>query len=524
MATADPTPTSAPLNADANLDETARQDEPAATVEQGHGAAGGNQCKPSQTRSLKSLAIRGSAWTVIGFVGHQTARLANNIVLAWVLTPAILGMMSLVRVIMQGLEMCSDLGLGPSIIQHERGDDPAFLNTAWTIQVIRGAMLWIACLVIALPLGLFYKEPQLYWIIPAVGISALIGGFNSTSLFTLNRRMALAKLKIIELSVFLFTVSTMIVAALITRSIWGIVFGWLLGSIARLIVSHAVNDGAPHRFQWDNDARRELYSFGKWIFLSTVITFLAGQMDRPILGKLVTWHDLGVYNVAMVVAIMPQQIGSQLCAFVLFPVLANRARERRQELQADVLRARRAILPLGVLTTMGVALVSPTFFRLLYDDRYHHAGATAQLLMIPMWFTILQASADRALLAVGDSRSLMISNSIRFIGSTAGCIGGFMIWGLPGFVLGLSLGTLFGHLVIQIALSRHGIQIVKQDLIYTAGCAALGVIGVLGPDRLAKQIDGVMDPSIFRLASGTLVLAATTLWTVHRVRRELFAR
>jgi hypothetical protein len=35
--------------------------------------------------------------------------------------------------------MFSDFGLNASIIRSSRGDDPVFLQTAWTVQILRGA-------------------------------------------------------------------------------------------------------------------------------------------------------------------------------------------------------------------------------------------------------------------------------------------------------------------------------------------------------------------------------------------------
>ena len=43
------------------------------------------------------------------------------------------------------------VGIGPTIIQNKRGDDPTFLNTAWTLQVVRGFILWLGCLAVAWP-------------------------------------------------------------------------------------------------------------------------------------------------------------------------------------------------------------------------------------------------------------------------------------------------------------------------------------------------------------------------------------
>src|SRR2546421_7848298 len=92
--------------------------------------------------SLKALVIKGSAWTIAGHGAGELIRLAKSLVLTRLLFPEAFGMMSLVGVVMYGLQMLSDVGLVQAIIRDKRGDDPDFLNTAWTMQVIRGAVLW----------------------------------------------------------------------------------------------------------------------------------------------------------------------------------------------------------------------------------------------------------------------------------------------------------------------------------------------------------------------------------------------
>ena len=51
--------------------------------------------------------------------------------------------MTLLTTVLVGLNLFSHIGLGDSVIQSPRGDEPLFLNTAWTLQVIRGIGLWM---------------------------------------------------------------------------------------------------------------------------------------------------------------------------------------------------------------------------------------------------------------------------------------------------------------------------------------------------------------------------------------------
>lgn len=98
-----------------------------------------------------SRVLRGGSWMVIGYGGNQALRLAANLILTRLLFPEAFGLMTLVNVILVGLQMFSDFGLVPAISQNPRGDDPDFLDTAWTIQVIRGGGLWLMTCLLAWP-------------------------------------------------------------------------------------------------------------------------------------------------------------------------------------------------------------------------------------------------------------------------------------------------------------------------------------------------------------------------------------
>ena len=87
-------------------------------------------------------ALRGGAWTTIGYVAAQVLRTVATLVLArHFLGPEPFGLVGLVGVFIAGLAMFSELGIAANVVQHARGDDSDFLNTAFTIQVGRGVFL-----------------------------------------------------------------------------------------------------------------------------------------------------------------------------------------------------------------------------------------------------------------------------------------------------------------------------------------------------------------------------------------------
>ena len=98
---------------------------------------------------LMARAFRSAAITVLGFGASQAIRLASNLILTRLLFPEAFGMMAIVGVFLIGLAMFSDVGVGPSIMGSARGDEPDFLDTAWTIQIARGLILLVIALALA---------------------------------------------------------------------------------------------------------------------------------------------------------------------------------------------------------------------------------------------------------------------------------------------------------------------------------------------------------------------------------------
>ncbi len=439
------------------------------------------QPAPEETTSgrLKSRVIRGSVWTIAGYGASQVLRLAGNLVFAKLLFPEAFGILALVSIFVQGLTMFSDIGIGPSIIQNRRGEDIDFLNTAWTIQVVRGVLLWIVSAIGAGPFAAWYGEPQLASLVPVAALASILSGFTSTKLFSRSRKLSLARITVIDFVGQTLGLIAMVVWCFVTHSVWAIVFGSLIGAAAKTILSHVALDGERNRFTFERAAGRELLGFGRWIFVSTALTFLAMQVDRLMLGKFVPIGQLGVYSIAMNLASLAPTIANTLASSVLFPLLAHHSRTDAQASERALHAARAIILRGGLFMLAGLALLSPAFFRILYDERYSDAAWMAQLLTVPMWTWLLMVSAYHAVLAAGESRALAIANGCSLVGKLAACALGFHYGGLTGFILGLALGNLAGHVAIAFALRRLGTHIFRRDLVHTSVALAWVGGGVL---------------------------------------------
>lgn len=452
---------------------------------------------------LRSRALRGTAIALGGTGGQQFLRLISNLILTRLLFPEAFGLMALVQTFMIGLQMFSDIGIRPSIIQNKRGEDPDFLNTAWTIQAGRGVFLWLGACALAWPLSAFYDEPQILWLLPAVGLNAVILGFATTKTALANRQIRLGRQTVIGLISQTVGVVVMVGLAWIWPSVWSLVVGGLAGSLVSAWAGHRFMPGPANRFRWEPEAVRDLLSFGRFIFISTLVGFFVNQGDKLLLGKLVSFADLGIYNIGFFLANFPSMLGSKVAESILFPLYreirpasgaGNRAKIRR----ARNLLTGSLIAMYGVLALAGVLIVS-----LMYDPRYAAAGPMLVVLALMRIPGALTLGNSQLLLAEGNSKDFSKLVTIQGVLKFAYMLGAFWLWGIFGMLLvqGLLMVTIYP--LQQHYLRKHHGTDLPRDALFT-------VIG-LGVAALAIWVnwDALCD---FYLASRALAPAVTGSW------------
>ncbi len=424
----------------------------------------------SNALNLKDRVLRAGGWSIAGYVLSQVIRLGSSLLMTRLLVPEMFGVMAIATTVIAGLAMFSDFGLRQNIVQSMRGNDADFLNTAWTMQIIRGLLICLVALggslLLALvsriglvPGGSAYAEPDLPWVIAVLSASAVIAGFESTKLAQVTRVLSLGRATQIELVAQVVGLLCMIAWAALDRSIWALVGGSIFATLVRVVLSHAWLPGVANRWRWDHAAAREILVFGKWIFASSILGFLVNSGDRLLLGGMLDTAMLGIYAIAALVFGSAEQVLSKMIGDVSFPALSETARERRAELKANYYRfhvvlASAAYFCAGILAVSGQPLID-----LIYDSRFARAGWMLEILalgLLSMPFRV----AGLCLVALGMPRLLSNIIAVRLIVMFVAMPVGFHFFGLQGALWGLVLS----HFAYALATVAYKVEFSLFDL------------------------------------------------------------
>jgi O-antigen/teichoic acid export membrane protein len=424
------------------------------------------------TSSFTARAVHGTVWIVLAYTAGQAVRLVSNILLSRLLVPQYFGLMALLSTILMGMSLFSDFGLAPSVIRSKNGDDPAFLNTVWTVQVLRGVGLWLICLLLSWPVSRFYEQPRLRVLISVVAFSLVINGFSSTSFYTLARHMAVGRISRVELSIQAIQVVITILLAWAYPSVWALVIGRLAYEVARLVISFGLIPGYRNKFAWNPEIAHELISFGKWVFASTAVTFLASQADRLVLGKLVSIATLGLYSVTFAIADMPRQVILAFSGRVAFPFVARISHLPRSDFRKMVLHYRRFVLLGSALMLALVVNFSDIFLHHIYDRRYRDAAWMAPVLALGLWHTILYSTTGPCLVTLGKLRYTVTGYVLTALVILLLVPVIFHRWGMPGAVWTIAFSDVWVYFASLYGLRREGLSSLKQDFQMTIVFAA----------------------------------------------------
>ncbi len=497
--------------------------------------------------TVQHSAISGAMWIGIGFGATYLLRLVSSIILTRLVVPEVYALMDLAMVFLQGLAMFSDVGIHTSVVQSKRGDDPDFCNTAWTLQVLRGLVLWLATVLIAWPVALFYDKPVIVILMPVIGAKAILDGFCSTALFTLQRHLLRGRLVALEVGCAVLGLSVTLVwawvlfleqrhqavastveligsslgqgplailaaaalfserAAAPEKAVWALVAGSLVASLLNLCLSHFVLRGHRNRFRWDKTTVHELLHFGKWIFLSTIITFLAFQAERLIVPKVSGFEVMGVYGRAVSLAAIATGLMSAFCCQLVFPIYSRMHQEGR-DIRLSFVKVQTRVAGFAALLVTGMLAAGTAGVRCLYGPLYYEAGWMLLFVAIGAWFQMLEGTIGASLLALGRPSALMLGNGSRLLGVLVFVPSGYWLGdqaklggpengGLIGMLLGFIAADFSRYLVVIWVARVNGMSAVRVDVALSVLILAISPVAAFAGGYLAALCNAFVSNS-----------------------------
>lgn len=352
-------------------------------------------------KSLSQRAVISGLWVFLLRAVQQLFSLTRLVILARVLAPQDFGLMGIALLSMATLETFSQTGFQQALIQ-KKCDIKSYLDSAWTFLVLRSFILFAILYFIAPFAAIFFDSPEAKPIIQVIGISVIFQAFTNIGVIYFQKELEFNKQFIYQLSGTLTDFFVAIVAALILKNVWAIVFGLLAGNAAMFIISYLIHPYRPH-LSLDIGKAKELFRYGKWVFGSSILVFLATQGDDIFVGKLLGLTSLGFYQMAYRISNLPATEITHVISQVMFPVYSK--------IQDDTSKLREAYLRILQFTAFisfpiaGLIFVlASDFTKIFLGEKWMPMVPAMQVLVFAGLVRSLAATSGYIFYAVGKTK------------------------------------------------------------------------------------------------------------------------
>ena len=432
---------------------------------------------PLALLAMLKQKLSGDTGAVAGTVVFlNVTRIVSSAILTRLLSAEAFGVVGIITSVSVTFGLMSDIGINAFIIRHKDSNDPTFLDELWTLRMMRSIALTLGVAAMSGPIAAYLDKPELQMAIAAGGLIFLFDGLDSMMMFTALRNREVKRLNRIDIIAQMFGVVASIALALLLRNYWAILTANLIGQLFRVWISYAWFEGSRRRWRLSRARAAELWSFSRFITGSTILTLIISQTDKVALSKLFPLEMFGLYMIASNLAGAPTGLAGTYTNRILYPRLAQLAREAPETLRWEYYHQRLQVSLLYAFAVGGIIACAPLIITLIYDDRYLPAIAYFQILLVSSFFLMGTLATNQVMIALGHSKFTFYANAVRLIFLAIGGWWAYSHYGAFGLIWVVGLLELVAQLFGFVWLHRYGLlSLPKEALILLVGVAGLAV-------------------------------------------------
>jgi len=306
--------------------------------------------KPVAAPGLRARVLASAGWQVAGRLAQRSIGFASVLILARLLTPEDFGLVAIAMLVVYFAESFSNAG-SVQYIQQVEVLDERVLGTAWTLDILLKCLFATGIWVFLPYLPGKFSDGIAGQIIQVLALGLPLRSLINPQLHVERRELRYAKVFRLELTQKLSGFVIGVTLAVMTRSVWAIVFADLLSTLIAVLLSHLRFSRAP-KFTLVN--LKQQLSFSGWMLGRGVFGYIRATVDTFLVASYYSLEQLGRYNLAREITILP---ATEVVQPAMQPLVPAFARTNEQGLAIDQ-QVMLSLLTLGcIVAPMGVFIV-----------------------------------------------------------------------------------------------------------------------------------------------------------------------
>lgn len=406
-----------------------------------------------------SKARKGVKWTALQIIARNILSLGTTAVLARLLTPEDFGLIGMVATLTALLMVFSDMGLSWATIQRQALSKIQVSNLFW-INLFVGLFLWVICIFFSPLVASFYDEPKLTTVTAVLGAGFLLSGLAAQPIALLNRSMNYKAVAQIEVLSIIAGAIAALYAAYTGLGYWALVIQGLTSSSFRAVLAirmSKISLYAPKR----NVDTLSLVSFGGTLALNGLLIYMARNLDSVLIGKYWGAEELGYYNRAYFLMLLPSMLATGVLTNLMVPSLSA-FQDDLQRFGDAYRKALTLVALIGCPMALGLALTADEMVNLIYGEQWKPVVPILLWLSIASVTQPLYNTTGWLFTAVGKAKSYLVLTIINgvllsscfYFSVSNGAIGVAKAYGLVMGIIIFFPALWWSHRVARISFSE----------------------------------------------------------------------
>lgn len=273
--------------------------------------------------NIKQKAINSGKWVTVSTTFQAVLQFGQIAVLARLLDPTIFGIVAISNIIIAFFGIFANLGFTNSII-YKQEKDPKILSTVFYVNILLGFIIFFAVYFSSPFVVSFYNEPRLGKVLGLSSLIFLFAYFGSVHSILLKKELRFKSIALIEIIGNLVGSIVTIYLAFQGYEELSLVYGGIiLHSIRTVLEIYLGRDLFFPQLYFQLSEIKEHLKFGIYNFGENIIRYIESNWDNIIIGKILGPKYLGIYSLAIQLAVYPITKLNPLILQVAYPVIAK---------------------------------------------------------------------------------------------------------------------------------------------------------------------------------------------------------
>ena len=357
-------------------------------------------------------------WSLLHQVSTRALLVIKFFAAARLLGPEAVGLVAVATLSMAVVEAMTETGLQQAVIQNRKRLDAQEAGALWTLQLTRGALIFVTLTLCSGLAATFFKAPAAAALVTATAVIAVLRGAVTPGPILRQRDRDFRSTAFYEVAAGAVDLTTTLALIAAGAGPMAMIAGSTAGEGTKLALSWlALRAPLQPNLRWG--AISHLTHYGKWIWGNSVLTLLLNQLDKILVGRYLGIGELGIYQMAARIGQL--LIAEPALAFgqYLFPTYARLFRASEGEAHRRFLR----VLRLCVLCLLAMAALvlagSGTLIDLALGDAWKDTHRLTQLFVFPMAVGALIAMLVPYLRAIGQPQAILVATLLQLLALAA---------------------------------------------------------------------------------------------------------